>query len=168
MYIDNSGQWVLGVGAAFDSDSQNRFGLPHGDAQVTLMIGHHQGAVLLPALRHLAAGQPLHAVMPSRRAARGPTAGGPAARTTLLQQLRLLHVEAPRELVREFLKRAKLALEPVNMGESGGRSSRTALTEIATATTGNERSSRSLNLDYISRLFHLRFTLVTVSKINGK
>lgn len=105
MYVDDPGQWVLGVGAAFNGDAQNRFGLLHGDAQVALMIGHHQGAVLFPSFGHLAAGQSLHAVMPPRRAPRGSTSGGPAAGTALLEQLRLLHIEASRELVRELLER---------------------------------------------------------------
>ncbi|TGZ49428.1 hypothetical protein DBV15_09765 [Temnothorax longispinosus] len=111
VYVDDPGQWMLGVGAALDGDAQNRLGLFHGDSQITLMIGHHQGAVLLPSLRHLAAGQPLHAVMPSRRTPRGPTHGGSAAGTTLLQQLRFLHVEAPRKFVRELLEWAQLAFE---------------------------------------------------------
>lgn len=112
MYVDDPGQWVLGVGAALDGDAQYRLGLLHGDAQIALMIGHHEGAVLLPSsFRHLATGQPLHAVMSPWWTTGGPTAGGPTTGTTLLQQLRLLHVEAPRELVRELLERAQLAFE---------------------------------------------------------
>lgn len=107
MYVDDPGQWVFSVCTALDGDAEDRLGLLHGYAQVPLMIRHHQGAVLLPAFRHLAASQPLHAVMTPWRAARGPAAGGPATGTaTFLQQLRFLHVEAPRELVRELLERA--------------------------------------------------------------
>jgi len=112
VYVDDPGQWMLGVGAALDGDAQYGLGLLHGDSQVALMIGHHQGAVFFAALRHLAASQPLHAmVSPWRATPGGPATSGPAAGPTLLQQLRLLHVEAPRELVREFLKRAQLAFE---------------------------------------------------------
>jgi len=112
VYVDDPGQWMLGVGAALDGDAQYGLGLLHGDSQVALMIGHHQGAIFFAALRHLAAGQPLHAVVsPWRATPGGPTTGGPAAGPTLLEQLRLLHVEASRELVREFLERAQLAFE---------------------------------------------------------
>lgn len=111
VYVDDPGQWVLGVGAAFNGDAQNRFGLFHGDAQVALMIGHHQGAVFFSSLGHLAAGQSLHAVMPPRWAPRCSASGGPAAGTTLLEQLCLLHVEASRELMRELLQRTQLVFE---------------------------------------------------------
>lgn len=108
MYIDDPGQWMFGIGTALDGNAQNRLGLLHGDPQIALVIGDHQRAVLFPSLRHFASGQSLSAVMPSWRTTRTPSARCSGTRTTLLEELSLLHVEAPRELVREFLKRAQL------------------------------------------------------------
>lgn len=108
VYIDDPGQWMFGIGTALDGNAQNRLGLLHGDPQVALVIGYHQRSVLFPSLRYFAPGQSLSAVMPSWRATRAPSTRRSGTRATLLEELSLLHVEAPRELVREFLKRAQL------------------------------------------------------------
>lgn len=110
MNIDDSRQRMLGIGAPLDSDSENGFRLFDRDPEVSVMIGHDQSTVLLSPLGHLASGETLGAVVSSRRStgSRGP--GRTASGSSLFQQLGLLHVEASRQLVREFLNRTEIKI----------------------------------------------------------
>lgn len=104
--IDDPGQRVLGIGAALDGDAQRRLALLHDDAQVALVIGHDdRGVLLAPAVGPGLAGQPLGAVVPPGRAT-GPL----ATARPVLQQLGLLHVVAPRELVPELLQSGRTVI----------------------------------------------------------
>lgn len=104
MNIYDPGQRMLGVGAALDCDSEGRFALLHDDAQISLMVRHDDGGVLLATLAALTRtpSQPLGTVMTPGWTTRACATRRSTAR--FLQQLRLLHVVAPRELVRELLK----------------------------------------------------------------
>lgn len=72
------------------------------------MIRNHKGAIFFSSLRHFASSQSLGTVMPSWWTTGTSSPGSSCTRTTLFEELSFLHVEAPWELVREFLKRAQL------------------------------------------------------------
>ena len=62
MNIDDPGQRVLGVGAAFDGDAEDGLGLLDGDVQVAVVVGHDaRGA---GGVGRVAVLQPLHGLVP--------------------------------------------------------------------------------------------------------
>lgn len=62
MYINDSRQRMLSVGAALDRDAEDGLGLLNGDVQVPVVVGHDARRPRLVA--RLAVLQPLHRLVP--------------------------------------------------------------------------------------------------------
>lgn len=94
---------MFGVGSAFDSDAEYGFGFFDGNPKIAMMIRNDESAVFVASFGHFVSGESLSTVMSSGWSASAGIAAGATSGAGFFEQLSLLHVEASREFVREFL-----------------------------------------------------------------